>query len=119
MPKTIPFMSKGPKTDSKDGKVVDYGDLGDLHYEVFARNVIHIFNDDMMFHKDIATFEDEIAKINFPKMTDGESVTVKGAGDTDDLVFRCVDGTLKIELTKKGFDMINKLKSILKKGKNA
>jgi len=119
MPKTIPFMSKGPKADSKDGRIVDHGDLGDLKYEVYTRNVIHIFDEKLMFHKDIVAFENEIEKIDFQKMTDGECVTVKGAGDTDNLVFRCADGIVKIELTHRGFDALDKLKSILRKSRSA
>jgi hypothetical protein len=117
--KTIPFISRGPKADSKDGKILDHGDLGDLKYEVYARNVIHIFNDELMFHKDIAIFENEIEKIDFSKMAEGESITIKGAGDTDNLIFKCVGDEIKIELTMKGFDVLNKLKSILKKNNNA
>ena len=115
MPKTIPFMSKGPKTDAKDGKILDHGDFGDLKYEVFSRNVIHIFDSKLMFHKDIAAFEAEVEKIEFSKMGDGETVIIKGAGDTDNLVFKCVDGAMKIALTRRGFDMIDKLKSVLRK----
>lgn len=118
MSKTIPFISKGSKKDSQDGKVLDHGDLGDLQYEVFERNVIHIFDDDLMFHKDITAFEAEISKIDFAKMAIGESHLIKGAGDTDNLIFCCTDEGIKIELVRKGFDMLEKLKSILKKNKS-
>jgi hypothetical protein len=113
----IPFNSKGPKKDSNDGTIVDHGNLGDLQYEVYSRNVIHIFDKNLMFHKDIAAFEDEIGKLDFAAMAPGDSHTVKGAGDTDNLIFRCDEDGIKVELARKGFDVVEKLKSVLRKNK--
>jgi hypothetical protein len=119
MAKTIPFVQKGPKADSKDGKIVDHGTLDNLEYEVFERNVIHVFNDKMMFHKDITAFETEITKIDFTGMKEGDTAVVKGSGDTDNIIFRCQDDEIKIELTRKGFDALETLKSILKRNKKS
>jgi hypothetical protein len=117
-PKVLEFKSKGPKRDSKDGDIVDHGQLGDLDYEVYSRGVIHIFDkNDHMFHKGIDTFEEEIAKNNFSKMSDGESFLVKGSGDTDNLIFLSKEGEIRIELSKKGFDVLEKLKGILRRNK--
>lgn len=113
----IPFKSKGAKKDSTDGAILDHGELGSLKYEVYERGVIHIFDDNLMCHKDISRFEDEISRINFDEIEDGDSITVMGSGDTDNLIFRCVDGEMKIELSRRGFGAIEKLKTILKKSR--
>ena len=108
--------SKGPK-DSKDGKIVDHGTLAQLEYEVYDRGVIHIFDKDLRFKKDIYIFEDEIKKIKFEKMGDGEIHAIQGSGDNDHLVFTKQNGDVQITLKSRDFEAVTLLKSILNKGK--
>ena len=115
--KVIPFKSAGEKKDSEDGACVDHGTLGDLKYEVYKRGVIHIFDDTTIFKKDCGIFEDEVSKIDFTAMGDGDQHVIKGSGDNDDLVFMCDNDEIKISLTKKGLTVIEKLKSVLRKNR--
>ncbi|MBE3085862.1 MAG: hypothetical protein IMZ64_06560 [Bacteroidetes bacterium] len=126
--KTIPFIkpnqspggpaldSKGPKKSS-DGKIVDHGTLAELDYEIYERGVIHIFNKDLQFKKDIYIFEEEIRRIKFDQMSDGEVKEIKGSGDNDHLILTKENGDVKISLKKREFEVLNMLKSILNKGK--
>ena len=114
--KILPFISKGAKTRKKE-EIKDHGKLGTLSYEVFRRGVIHIFDGDLTFKKDAALFEDALDAIDFDAMADGESHTIKGSGDNDNLVFRKERGVMDILLKKRGHDKIDKLKSILSRGK--
>jgi hypothetical protein len=70
-----------------------------------------------MFHKDIGNFEEEIEKLDFAAMGVGETHLIKGSGDTDNLVFRCAEDGIKVELTRKGFDVVEKLQAVLRKKK--
>lgn len=115
------LSSKGPK-NSGDGKIVDHGALGDLHYEIYERGVIHVFNDNrpgpdtLRFKKDLYIFEDEVKRVEFDKMGDGEYL-IKGSGDNDHLVFSKENGEIKISLKKREFEIMATLKNILNRGK--
>lgn len=117
----VHLSSMGPK-NSNDGKIVDHGTLGKLNYEVYERGVIHIFNDNrpgpdtLRFKKDIYIFEDEIKKIDFEKLSDGEQSIINGSGDNDHLVFTKENGDIKISLKRREFEALGLLKSILTKG---
>ena len=112
----VPLSSMGPK-NSNDGKIVDHGTLGKLDYEVYERGVIHIFDKDgLRFKKDIYIFEDEIKKVNFEKLCDGEQNVINGSGDNDHLVFTKENGDIKISLKRREFEALGLLKSILTKG---
>jgi len=113
---SLSLDSKGPKV-SKDGKIVDHGTLAQFDYEVYDRGVIHIFNMDLRFKKDIYIFEDEIKKIKFEKMSDGETHIIQGSGDNDHLVFTKQNGDVQITLKSRDFEAVTLLKSILNKGK--
>jgi hypothetical protein len=109
------LSSMGPKK-SDDGKIVDHGTLGKLDYEVYDRGVIHIFDKDMRFKKDINIFEDEIKKIDFDGMLDGDEHVINGSGDNDHLAFTKENGDIKISLKRREFEALGLLKSILTKG---
>lgn len=118
--KMIKFKSKskGKKKDSKDGEILDHGTIGNLKYEVYSRGTIHIFDNKLMFKKDCSLFEDIIDKINFEKITEKEPVSVSGSGDNDDIQFYLDEGEIKIKLIGKPVAIVEKLKGILKIGKN-
>ena len=127
--KVIPFIksgqqqspvlsSMGPKK-SLDGKIVDHGTLGKLEYEVYERGVVHIFDKGgLRFKKDIYIFEDEIKKVNFVKLSDGEQQIIDGSGDNDHLVFTKENGDIKISLKRREFEVLGLLKAILTKGQS-
>lgn len=121
-PKILPIKghnSKGGKTTPANEIVVDHGSLGKgVEYEIYKRGVIHVFNKDLCFKKDIDQFEDCLDKMTFEKLGEGESLTMEGSGDNDHLVFTVKDGELQVSLSKRGFAVINKLKSILNRGRN-
>ena len=111
------LSSLGPKK-SDDGKIVDHGKLGNLDYEIYNRGVIHIFDKDgLRFKKDIYIFEEEIKKISFDKMIDGDCREIKGSGDNDNLVFSKKDADIGISLKRKEFKALELLKDVLNKGK--
>ena len=112
----IPLNSMGPKK-SDDGKIVDHGTLSDLEYEIYERGVIHIFDKDLRFKKDIHAFEDEVKGHDFQVMQEGDCFTIFGSGDNDHLTFTRENGDFKISLKKRNFEAIGLLQSILKKGK--
>jgi hypothetical protein len=109
----IPFKSSGKTSDV----VIDSGTVGDLNYEVFKRGNIHIFDKNVRFKKDTSLFEDEIDKIDFDKMKNGDEHLIKGCGDSDNLIFKCINNELKIVLCKRGNVLIEKLKSVLQKNR--
>jgi hypothetical protein len=110
------LSSMGPKK-SDDGKIVDHGNLGNLNYEIYERGVIHIYDSNLRFKKDIYMFEDELKRLNLEKMSDGGEVMIKGSGDNDHLVFSKESGEIKISLKKSEFEVMDTLKNILNKGK--
>ena len=116
--KMIPFKSKGKKKDSTDGEIIDSGTIDKLSYEVYQRGVIHIFDTKLMFKKDCGVFEDEVDELNLDLKED-EAVKIEGSGDNDHLIIYCKDGDLRFKLEKRGNELINKLKSILKKGRES
>jgi hypothetical protein len=123
-PKVIPFRQSKMTADVTKATMVESGDIGDLQYEVYQRNnsfaVVHIFDKKRLsvFKKDAAIFEDELAKLKFNEMNEGDTIVMKGSGDNDDLVFKFENGELLISLKRRGFDVLEKLKSVLKrKGK--
>lgn len=124
--KVLAFISKGPKSKSDDGVVIDHGEIDKLKYEVYKRGaekgspilVLHIFNDkakELRFKKDAALFETELDKIDFSAMSEGHEKTIKGSGDNADLVMKMKNGDIVLSLNAKGLTMINKLKDILHK----
>lgn len=116
-PKLLKFKSLG-KSSTND-KIIDQGELGELSYEVYERGVIHIFDDldeTHRFKKDRDIFEDEILNTDFSTLSSVKEIIIKGSGDNDDLIFQLNDNNeIKLSLRKKGFEMIDKLKSILSK----
>lgn len=116
--KMLSFHSKGPTKDPNDStEIVDHGNLGDLAYKVYSRGTIHITGGKREFHKDINEFEDLIKKLDIDNMSNGETRIIQGSGDTDHLVFRMEEGDLKLTLSKRGFDVLEKLKSAINRGK--
>ena len=109
----IPFKSKGLKKE--DGSVVDHGDLGSLQYEVFSRGVIHIFDGKRTFKKDCNILQDELENIDFRKLDENKEIQIDGSGDNDHLVFKKKDGEIEVCLRERGIEVINKLKSILRR----
>ncbi len=118
--KVLEFQSRGGKILNKNGKVIDHGTLGGLKYEMFQRGVIHVFDDknDLRFKKDPDVFEDEVDKIDFDKMKDGDEQVIEGSGDNPNLVFRCRGDDIKLMLRKKEFKTITLLRRLLCKAKN-
>lgn len=115
----IPFISKGkPKETIKEqGEILDHGKIGDLNYEVYARGCIHIFDNNLRFKKDCDIFEDELTELDINSFDDEEETVIEGSGENDNLIFKKKDGDIQLILRKKEFNVINKLKGILKKGK--
>lgn len=112
----IPFKSKGTKKDSTDGEILDHGEFGGISYELYKRGSIHLFNKDVVFRKNCDLFKQELDKIDFKSMKEGDEVFIKGGGDTCDLVFQLEDGAISLELRQKEFSVISTLKGLLKKG---
>jgi predicted nucleic acid-binding Zn ribbon protein len=120
------FKSNGPKT-TDDGKCVDSGDIGNLKYELYQRGnaftVLHVFNDiskghnpppAYRFKKDISVLQVELEKIDFHAMQEDTEIEIKGSGDNDDLILKKTNGSITLVLKRRGFDVIEKLKDILK-----
>ena len=119
MSKMIPFVSKGKKTTKKDdGKILDHGKIGNLDYEIYSRNVIHIFDKKLKFKKTMDSFEEEMNSHDFEKLKEGEQIIMRGSGDNDHLVFERKNGDLEISLKKRTFNTLEKLKDILSKRSN-
>ena len=114
-PSSLALDSKGPKP-SLDGAIVDHGKLGDLDYEIYGRGVIHIFDKNFRFKKDIYAFETEVRSFNFQKLDEGQGFEIQGSGDNDHLEFTKDNGDIKISLKKRDFDAITMLKNILARG---
>lgn len=116
--KMLEFASKGPTQDKKDKTdIIDHGKLGGLDYKVYKRGSIHITDGKRTFHKDIDAFEDAIKTLDIDNMENGDTRIVEGSGDTDHIVFHMEDGDLSVRITKRGFDVLEKLKGILNKGR--
>ena len=115
----VPLQSMGPK-NTQDGKILDHGDMGDLKYEVYARGVIHIFGQDSLrFKKDLNAFDVEVRQKDFEKLAQGNSYSIFGSGDNDDLIFtKNSSGDIIISLKKKEFEAITLLKSLIKKSQD-
>lgn len=112
----VALESLGPKK-SDDGKIVDHGTLGKLSYEVYDRNVIHIFDKDgLRFKKDIYIFEDVIKSYDFERMLDGSEHLIQGSGNNDHLLFTKANGDIQITLKHREFEALGLLKSIITKG---
>lgn len=115
----VPKKSDGPATGPEGEPIIDHGTLGSLSYEIYERGVIHIFNDQgLRFKKALDAFEDELNQINFDDMFEGDDAVMKGSGDNDNLVFSCKGDEVDITLSKRGFDIIEKLRSIITAGKS-
>ena len=115
--KLLKFKSNGKKALNTDGEVVDHGTIGNLQYEVYKRGVIHIFKNDLKFKKDCDSFEIELEALDFDSMKCGSKFIIKGSGDNDHLIFEYADNEIILGLEKRGQNIINKLKSIVSKGK--
>jgi hypothetical protein len=111
--KLIPFKSSGKTTDV----VIDSGTMDSLNYEVYKRGNIHIFDKKVCFKKDTAIFEDELTKIDFDSMKNGDEHLIKGCGDSDNLIIKCINNELKLVLCKRGNALVEKLKSVLQKNR--
>jgi len=123
IPKKKKVLTFKPKEEvSRQGKkenVIDEGKLGDLHYKVFKRGVIHIFDSKKkyLFKKDCELFEKAINELDLNSLTEDKYEKILGSGDNDTLSFTCKDGDIIISLEKPEYGMISKLKKILQKGK--
>jgi hypothetical protein len=120
--KILEFKSKkssGRKSSPANGPILDEGTLGKLKYRVFKRGVIHIFNstETLLFKKDCDVFESEIDKLKLNDLKDGENKKIEGSGDNDTLIFSCSKGDIEIELNRRSYGMLSKLKKILNSGK--
>lgn len=116
--KIIPLCirSEGPK-QSIDEDILDHGSIGDLHYEINHRQVIHISDKKGHFKKDADSFEEALNKLDLESLQEGESLTITGSGDNDDLVFTMKEGDLKLSLAKKGFGVVEKLRGLISKSR--
>jgi len=118
--KVIPLISKGRKLLSNDGPIDDHGMIGNLKYEVYRRGVIHIFDDrGHKFKKNSEAFEDVMDEIQsiIEDLQEGQNHTILGSGDNDHLVFTRKNGDIDLSLKKRTFETIEKLRSIISKGK--
>jgi hypothetical protein len=117
-PKVIPLRRS---LTHENETISEHGEIGDLEYEVWQRNnqfaVIHIFDKKHLsvFKKDVYIFEDELAKLKFSDMKEGDVIVMKGSGDNDDLVFTFENSELSISLKRRGFNVLEKLKTVLKR----
>jgi len=114
--KIIAFkQSNGPSPSD----IIESGEIGDLNYAIYKRGVIHIFDkkNERLFKKDPDVFEQEITKLKLNELTEGQTVSIQGSGDNDDLVFKCLKGDIVISLEKKEYGMVNKLKQLISKAK--
>jgi hypothetical protein len=118
--KIVPFLPKGGKPDTQDG-ILEQGTIGNLSYEVYKRGNIHIFDKarTTIFKKDCGLFEDALADAKIDKMSDGDSREIKGSGDNDTLVFKCVNGDIEWSLKKRSYPMLERLHGLLNKGKKS
>jgi hypothetical protein len=116
-PQDQALISRGAK-DTKEGEIIDHGAFDKLSYEIYRRGIIKI-SDELghVFKKDINIFETEVLKIDFAGMTEGQKIMINGSGDNDHLVFSRVNGDVSIELHKREFAAIEKLRGILASGK--
>jgi len=112
------LVSKGAK-DTKEGEIIDHGSFDKLIYNIYKRGIIKI-SDELghVFKKDINIFETEVLKIDFAGMMEGQKITINGSGDNDHLVFSRVNGDISIDLHKREFAAIEKLRGILANGKD-
>jgi len=119
---------------TSDGKVLDFiplknkkaekgvaetGNFGKLKYSVFKRGNLHIYDEKkkLTFKKDCGAFENDIEDMDLDSLTEGETKIIKGCGDNDTLVFTCAEGDIKISLERRKYNMLTKLKKLIKKGK--
>ena len=121
MPKKKNVLNFQPKKkipkQSKEKGIIDEGSLGDLHYKIYSRGVIHIYDDkNRLFKKDCTLFEETVDELDINSLKDGEQKKIPGSGDNDTLVFTCKDSDVIISLEKPEYNMITKLKNLLKKG---
>jgi len=117
MAQIIPFIKSRGSKKTAEGEILDHGNISNVEYEIYKRGVIHIFDKDHRFKKDIDLFETEFNKLNFDSLSNGNTIDLSGSGDNDDLVFTKKDGDITLSFKKKGFKTIEKLKGILSKAK--
>jgi hypothetical protein len=118
--KMIPFIKNPAQPAAAKKDIVEEGKLDDLYYTIFKRGNIHIYDDkNNLFKKDCDAFEDEMKNLGLSAMKEGETLIIQGCGDTDNLIFTQVDGDIKITVEKKDFEIIKKLKGLIKKAKGA
>ncbi len=117
--KTIPFVSKGKgKSTPQDGTIADHGKIGNLDYEVFTRGVLHIKDGKgLCFKKDPEIFEEELEKIDFSQVSEGQEMVIVGSGDNDDLIMTVKDDEIVLSLRRKEFSIIRKLRDLISLGK--
>lgn len=117
--KMIPFVSKGKGTATpQDGTIADHGKIGSLSYEVYTRGVLHIKdNKGLVFKKDPEIFEEELEKIDFGKVSEGQELVIVGSGDNDDLILTVKDDEIQLSLRKKEFSIVRKLRDLISLGK--
>lgn len=84
---------------------------GDLHS-------LHIFDGKLIFKKDMDIFGDELDKMDFSSMADGDENMIEGNGDNDNIIFFCEDGEIDVRLSAKALPVIEKLKSIIRRSRN-
>jgi len=118
--KMIPFIKSPVQSAATKQDIVEEGKLDNLKYTILKRGNIHIHDDKGgLFKKDCDAFEDEMKNLGLSAMKEDETRIIQGCGDTDNLVFTRVDGDIKITVEKKDFEIIKKLKGLIKKAKGA
>lgn len=115
----IPFIKtskKGPKR-SRDGDVIDHGEICGLQYEVYRRGNVHVFDSNLRFKKDADVFWKKLVEVD---IQGEEEYVIPGAGDTDDLVFsNDTRGNVVLTLRRKGVAVIDQLKKVVNKGRKS
>jgi len=113
----IQFISLG-ENEKEDKSIIDHGKIDDLNYEVYTRGSVHIIDKKgLIFKKDPLLFEEAIDQLDLDSLKDGKEAIIEAAGDNPDLIFKKIDGDIKLSLRKKEYGTINKLKNVLKKAK--
>lgn len=127
MSKVLSFVNNKKKVDPKKSpsnySVLSDGKLGSLSYDIHnvggVMNTLHVTDGKLKFKKNFDDFEDKFSGLNPDSMTDGDTYVITGSGDNDNLIFTKKDGDIEISLEKKGFEILDKLRSILNHGKSS
>jgi hypothetical protein len=113
--KVIPFKDKKAKNKKE---VSLKGTIQKLKYEVYYElATLHIYDDKLLFKKDLKIFEDELTNLDFNTLKENETFIIKGSGDNDSLIFCKKEGDIVLSLKKREFKIIEQLKNILNRSK--